>query len=305
MRDGAIQARMIPPSPQQIQVAVRAALAEDLADGDVTTAALFPDPVPARATITAHQDLTLAGMAVARATFAEVDAGAKIIRALPDGTAVRSGRAVLVVEGDARSLLMAERVALNFLQHLSGVATLTARFSAEARGYRTRILDTRKTTPGLRALEKWAVRLGGGLNHRQSLGDGILIKDNHLALLHGERIGLAEACRLARERGPHRFRIIAEAKTLSEVRQAMQGQADVILLDNMTPALVREAVSLIKARALVEVSGGVTLSTARELAAAGADFISIGALTHSAAAADLSLDLAPIRRARRRRPAAE
>jgi nicotinate-nucleotide pyrophosphorylase (carboxylating) len=289
------------PPHQEIRVAVSRALTEDLRAGDVTTEALFPTPVRARGAITAHQDMTLAGIAVARETFFQVDPAIRVVKTLKDGEAIASGRLVLVVEGDGRSLLMAERVALNFLQRLSGIATLTARFCGEVRGYRTRILDTRKTTPGLRALDKWAVRLGGGLNHRQSLGDGILIKDNHLALLRGQRIGLAEACRLARERGPHRFRIIAEAKTLSEVTQALQGQADVILLDNMPPALVRDAVSLIKGRAVVEVSGGVTLSTARELAAAGADFISIGALTHSAPATDLSMDLAPIRRARRPR----
>ena len=278
---------------QQIHEAVRRALDEDLRAGDVTTAALFPDPLPARARITAHQDLTLAGVAVARATFAEVDAGLRIVRALPDGAAVRSGRAVLVVEGDARSLLMAERVALNFLQHLSGVATLTARFCAKVRGYRTRILDTRKTTPGLRALEKWAVRLGGGRNHRHSLCDGILIKDNHLALTGHD---VARACRLAREGAAHGLKIEVEAQTLDDVRAALDGQADVILLDNMDAPSIRTAVDLIKGRALVEVSGGVTLANIREIAAAGPDFISIGALTHSAPAVNLSMDIVPLSR---------
>ncbi|WP_447972624.1 carboxylating nicotinate-nucleotide diphosphorylase [Nitrospira sp. Kam-Ns4a] len=283
------------PARAQIRAVVRAAIEEDLAQGDVTTAALFPDPAPARGTIVARQALTLAGVAVAREVFAEVDPSLRIVRALRDGTLVRKGRAVLVVEGDGRSILMAERVALNFLQRLSGIATLTSRFRAAVRGYPTRILDTRKTTPGLRALEKWAVRLGGGTNHRQSLADGILIKDNHLALLRGRGLGLTAACRLARERGPHGLRVIVECQSLEEVRAALDGAADVILLDNLSPADVRAAVGLIKGRTLVEASGRITLETARELAAAGADLLSIGALTHSAPAADLSLDLVPLR----------
>ena len=294
---------MTAPASPHIRAAIRRALDEDLALGDATTAALFAAPPAARATIVAHEPLILAGVAVARAVFAEVDATLRVIRALEDGTAVRTGTAVLTVEGDGGSLLSAERVALNFLQHLSGIATLTGRFCEAVTGYRTRILDTRKTTPGLRELEKWAVRLGGGANHRRSLGDGLLIKDNHLALLQAQGIGVAAACRLARERGPHGLRVIVEARTLREVREAVAGEADVILLDNMTPALVREAVGLIKGRALVEVSGGVTLATVREFAAAGADFISIGALTHSAPAANLSMDLTAGRRSRRPRQA--
>ncbi|MGZ8394961.1 MAG: nicotinate-nucleotide diphosphorylase, partial [Nitrospira sp.] len=162
------------------------------------------------------------------------------------------------------------------------------------------ILDTRKTTPGLRALEKWAVHLGGGKNHRFSLGDGVLIKDNHLAMLNSTGIDVAGACRLARAAAPHGLRIEVEAKTLQEVRQALAGQADIILLDNMSPALVRKAVQLIKKRALVEVSGGMTLQTVKDMAQAGADFISVGALTHSAPAANLSMDLS-VQRGRRGR----
>jgi len=210
---------------------------------------------------------------------------------------------VLVVEGEARSLLMAERVLLNFLQRLSGVATLTARFCQATKGYPTRILDTRKTTPGLRALEKWAVQLGGGFNHRHSLGDGILIKDNHLALLHAQGRSVADACRLARERGPHGLRIIVEAHSLAHVREALAGESDVILLDNMTPAQVRQAVAIIKGRALVEVSGGITLDLAGEMAAAGTDYLSIGALTHSAPAANLSMDIVATTGSRRSRKA--
>nr|MBI3614414.1 carboxylating nicotinate-nucleotide diphosphorylase [Nitrospirota bacterium] len=283
------------PSAEQIRTAIRRALDEDLAWGDVTTASLFPAPIQARGTVTAHQKLVLAGIAVAREVFTTVDPGVRIVQALKDGAPVTKGQAVLTVQGDARSLLMAERVALNFLQHLSGIATMTWQFCHAVRGSRAMILDTRKTTPGLRTLQKWAVTLGGGQNHRHSLGDGILIKDNHLLLLQGRRIGIAEACILARKHAPHGLRISVEVQTLDQTRDALRGEADVILLDNMTPALVRKAVALIHGRALVEVSGGITLRNVRAMSAAGADRISIGALTHSAPAADLSMDILPLR----------
>lgn len=289
------------PPIQIIRDAVRLALAEDVALGDATTAALFPDPVGARGTIVAHQPLIIAGMAVAREVCAQIDPAIRIIRAADDGSKAENNAIVLVVEGDGHSLLMAERVLLNFLQRLSGVATLTARFCQATKGYPTRILDTRKTTPGLRALEKWAVRLGGGVNHRHSLGDGILIKDNHLALLHAQGRSVTDACRLARERGPHGLRIIVEAHSLAHVREALTGEADVILLDNMMPTQVRQAVAIIKGRALVEVSGGITLDIAGEMAAAGADYLSIGALTHSAPAANLSMDIVATTQSRRSR----
>lgn len=290
---------MIPALAQQIRAAVKAALVEDLGHGDPTTAALFPDPVHARGPIVAHHEMIVAGIAVARQVFREVDTSVKVFPAIKDGAKVQRESLVLAVEGDARSLLMAERVALNFLQHLSGVATFTAQFCEAVRGYRTKILDTRKTTPGLRALEKWAVRLGGGVNHRQSLSDGILIKDNHLALAHGD---VARACRLARERAPHGLKIEVEVKILDEVRAAIDGGADIILMDNMNLPSIRKAVDLIKGRALIEVSGGVTLANVREIAAAGPDLISIGALTHSAPAANLSMDIVPVqgRRSKKR-----
>ena len=294
---------MYRPPIQTIRDTVRVALAEDLQLGDATTAALFPNPVGARGTIVAHQFLVVAGMAVACEVCAQIDPAIRIIRAADDGSLSENNEPVLVIDGDARSLLAAERVLLNFLQRLSGIATLTARFCQATKGYATRIVDTRKTTPGLRALEKWAVRLGGGLNHRHSLGDGILIKDNHLSLLRAEGHSVTDACRLARTRGAHGLRIIVEAQSLPEVREAVAGDADVILLDNMTPAQVRQAVAIIKGRALVEVSGGVTLDIAGEMAAAGADYLSIGALTHSAPAANLSMDLVATTRSRRPRKA--
>jgi nicotinate-nucleotide pyrophosphorylase (carboxylating) len=284
---------MTPAPARQIRAAVKTALSEDLSRGDVTTAALFPGPIRARGTIVAHQAITVAGVAVAKQTFHAVDAQLKVIRAARDGSNVRRNHTVLVIEGDARSLLKAERVALNFLQRLSGIATLTAKYCKAVQGRRVKILDTRKTTPGLRALEKWAVALGGGDNHRHSLGDGILIKDNHLELAGHD---VAAACRLARERAPRGLKIEVEAKTFGEVRAALDGKADIVLLDNMPLPAIRRAIKLIKHRAAVEVSGGVTLTNVKKIAAAGPGRISIGALTHSAPAADLSMDIVPLRR---------
>jgi nicotinate-nucleotide pyrophosphorylase (carboxylating) len=290
---------MIPLPTADIRQAVRLALREDLALGDATTSALFSGPCPARGVVVARQTLVAAGIAAAQETFRAVDSSLRIVRAVKEGTKLAPGNVLLTIEGDGRSLLMGERVALNFLQHLSGIATLAAQFRHAVRGYPVKIVDTRKTVPGLRALEKWAVRLGGGWNHRRSLGDGILIKDNHLALLRTRGLNIADACRLARERSPHGLRIIVEVESLKQIREALDGAADVILLDNMSPSTVRRAVNLIKGRALVEVSGGITLENVREMAAAGANFISVGALTHSAPAAEISMDILPLGNRRR------
>ena len=285
---------MQPVSPEQIHEAVIRALKEDAPFGDATASALFTDPVPASAVVLAKQRLTVAGLAVAVHTFKQVDAGLTVTEHLSDGSVAQAEAVILTVAGDARSILRAERVALNFVQHLSGIATLTRTYCEAIRGYPAKLLDTRKTLPGLRALEKWAVTLGGGTNHRFSLSDGIMIKDNHIALLGQAGLSLADGCRRARERAPHHLRMIVEVDTLEQIPMALDGGADVILLDNMPPADVRRAIDLIKGRALVEVSGGVTLATVRDYAAAGADFISVGALTHSAPAANISLDLSPI-----------
>jgi nicotinate-nucleotide pyrophosphorylase (carboxylating) len=195
--------------------------------------------------------------------------------------------------------LQGERVALNFLQHLSGIATMTKRFCQAIQGYPTKILDTRKTIPGLRTLQKWAVTLGGGLNHRHSLGDGILIKDNHRILLGTQKIKLDQACKKARAHGPHHLRVCVEVESFDQLRKVLTVQPDVILLDNMTPEMVKKAVNLIKGRALVEVSGGITLANVRQMAESGADFISIGVLTHSSPAMDISMEIIPLRRAGR------
>jgi len=289
---------MVRPPVADIGRAVRLALQEDLPLGDVTTAALFPSPAPALARIVAQQSLVVAGLAAAVRTFRTVDASLVLSIHRQDGERADDGDCLLQIEGDGRSILRAERVALNFLQHLSGIATLTHRFCDAVRGYQVTILDTRKTTPGLRALQKWAVLLGGGTNHRQSLSDGILIKDNHLALLSRTTTPVRTACRKAKANTPRGMNMIVEVESLADVRQAVAGRADIILLDNMTPATVRQAIRLIKGRALVEVSGGITLKNVRAIAAAGPDRISIGALTHSAPAATLSLTLEPLNRVR-------
>jgi nicotinate-nucleotide pyrophosphorylase (carboxylating) len=278
-----------------IRRAVRLGLEEDLGQGDITTSALFSKPVPARAQIIAQQALVVAGLVAAVQTFLTIDPSLHLSVARRDGEQAQEGDTILTIEGDGRSILQAERVALNFLQHLSGIATLTQKFCRATRGYPVSILDTRKTIPGWRALQKWAVALGGGVNHRMSLGDGVLIKDNHLALIRRGRETVRTACRLARARKPAGVPVIVEAESLSEVRQAIAGKADIILLDNMPHTLVRRAVMLINRRAAVEVSGGITLKNVRAMAAAGADRISVGALTHSAPAATLSLIMTPLR----------
>jgi nicotinate-nucleotide pyrophosphorylase (carboxylating) len=275
-----------------IREIVARALSEDLGTGDVTTKALFATAVPARGTIVSEEreGLVLAGLAVAEEVFTQVDSSLECSSRFKDGDRVPVGTTVLTVTGDGRSILKGERVALNFLQRLSGIATLTAKFCDAVKGFKTRIVDTRKTTPGLRALEKWAVTLGGGANHRYGLADGILIKDNHLALAGGD---VAGACRQARERAPHGLKIEVEVQSLEAVQAALDGGADIILLDNMAVPAIHKAVELIKGRATIEVSGRVTLSNVREIAAAGPDLISVGALTHSAPAVNLSMDIVP------------
>ena len=284
--------RALSPRSPHVRAIIQAALDEDLPHGDATTEGLFPKAVSARAVVVANEGMTLAGIAIAHQVFREIDPTLKITSSRKDGESVRPHTTLFTVEGDARAILKGERVALNFLQHLSGISTLTARFCQAAKGHPTKILDTRKTIPGLRALQKWAVRLGGGINHRYSLSDGILIKDNHLTLLRSQGHSIEDACYLAKKtQRPRRLKITVEAETLEQVRGAIKGQPDVVLLDNMTPIKVAKAVKLISGRALVEVSGGITLQNVQNMAAAGADFISIGALTHSAPAMNISLNV--------------
>jgi nicotinate-nucleotide pyrophosphorylase (carboxylating) len=261
------------------------ALEEDAGLGDVTSRAIFSPRHRSRAFIGAGQDLVVCGLEVAARVFARVDPALTVKPGFEDGARVRRGGRVMTIAGPTASLLTAERTALNFLQRLSGVATLARKFAAAVAGTEVRIVDTRKTTPGYRALEKYAVRCGGCFNHRSSLGEHVLIKDNHIAAAGS----LARAVKLARAAAPHLAKIEVEAKTLAEVQAALRAGAEVILLDNMSPALVRQAVARIAGAAVVEVSGGIRLETVRNYALPGVDVISIGALTHSAPAADLSL----------------
>jgi len=245
----------------------------------------------AHAQIVAKEAMVIAGLAVAKEVFHQIDDSLTLTFQQRDGAWIKANTQLLTITGNSQSLLQAERVALNFIQRLSGISTLTRQFCRAVQGHSVKIADTRKTTPGLRGLEKWAVRLGGGYNHRFSLNDGILIKDNHLMLLAANNISLSQACRLAKQQAPHGLRVSVEVESLSQVRQALQGHADIILLDNMTPSKIRQAVKIIKGQALVEVSGGITLQNIQDIAKTGIDIISIGALTHSAPAMDLSMDI--------------
>ena len=263
------------------------ALEEDAGLGDVTSRAIFSTRHRSRAIIDAKQDLVVCGLEIAARVFARLDPALKTTLLVRDGVRVKSGTKIMRIEGSTMALLAAERTALNFLQRLSGIATQARRYAAAVEGTGIRIVDTRKTTPGFRALEKYAVRIGGCFNHRSSLGEHVLIKDNHIAAAGS----LAKAVRLCRAAAPHLAKIEVEAKTLGEVREALRAEADIILLDNMTPAQVRTAVAVVARAAQVEVSGGVRFETLRDYALPGVDVISIGALTHSVAAADLSLEI--------------
>lgn len=268
---------------------VARALAEDVGPGDVTAEALIPASATARATIHQKAPGVLFGLAAAEAAFLALDAEARFERLAPEGE-WRDGGPALSVAARARAILTAERTALNLAQRLSGIATLTRRYVDAVAGGGARILDTRKTTPGLRVLEKAAVRAGGGHNHRMGLYDQVLIKENHIA----EAGGVDEAVRRARAAAPE-VPLVVEVRTLAELEAALDAGAPRVLLDNMAPALLAEAVALAGGHAELEASGGVTLETVGEIARTGVDFISVGALTHSAPALDLSLVMEPLR----------
>jgi len=279
----------IPPEIEILRV-VRAALAEDVGSGDVTTLSTVPEQAMASAKMVARESLVVCGLAVAEAAFREINSAVQIERIASDGQRVGKGETLLKIIGPARAVLTAERVALNFVQRLSGIATLTAQFVEAVKGTRAKILDTRKTTPGLRLLEKYAVACGGGQNHRIGLFDMILIKDNHLVALRDELPNAIEAAvRRAREKFP-KLKVEVEADTPEQVEQALFAGADVILLDNMSLEEMRAAVFFVNGRTQTEASGGVNLLTVRAIAETGVDFISVGALTHSARAVDIALD---------------
>lgn len=275
---------------EEIRKAVQQALAEDVGTGDVTTLACIPPGAQARALLRAREPIVLAGLDLAIEAFRQLDPNLRTTARAQDGDAIAAGVTVLEIEGSARGILTAERVALNFCQRLSGVATLTARFVAAIHGTRTRILDTRKTTPGWRRLEKYAVACGGGTPHRSGLYDLILIKDNHLAALRDAPPNpIAAAVDRARRSWPG-LRVEVETDTLGQVDQAVAAGADIILLDNMDLPTLREAVRRVGGRSQTEASGGVHLDTVRAIAETGVDFVSVGALTHSAPSVDLGLD---------------
>ena len=273
----------------QIRAMVARALKEDLGQGDITTEALIPPTLTARALILVNASGVLAGIEVAEIAFQQIDSSLIFERLAQDGARVQAGSIVGVVTGKAASILRGERVALNFLQRLSGIATETAKYVAAVAGTGAKILDTRKTTPGLRLLEKYAVRVGGGQNHRHNLGDGVLIKDNHLAALRAGGVGLEEGIKRARANVPCHLKIEVEVDTVEQAEAALDAGADIILLDNMATADMRRVVKLAQGRALTEASGGITLDNVRAVAETGVDFISIGALTHSVKALDISI----------------
>ncbi len=270
-----------------IEPAVRAALLEDLGlAGDITSAAVIPAEHRSSLVVAARQPGVIAGLDAAELAFQLVDPAISILRHLPDGAAVASGDVIATITGPSRALLTGERTALNFLGHLSGIATVTAQLVDAIKGTRASIACTRKTTPGLRALEKYAVRAGGGMNHRFALSDAVLIKDNHVAIAGG----VMEAVRRAKAGVGHMVKIELEVDTLEQLREAMEIGVDAVLLDNMTPEKLREAVAIVDRRAVTEASGRVTLETVAAIAAAGVDLISVGWCTHSAPTLDIGLD---------------
>ncbi len=277
-------------SRSEIRRAVRIALTEDIGTGDATTLATVSRTAMTCAVMRSREPLVVAGLAFAEAAFRELSSSVKIRRLARDADRVEAGDTLLKVSGPARAILSAERVALNFVQRLSGVATITAQFVNAVKGTGAQILDTRKTTPGWRRFEKYAVTCGGGHNHRLGLYDMVLIKDNHLTALRGAKPNaIAAAVQRARNKFPN-LKVEVEADTLGQVQQAVNARPDFILLDNMTRAQLRRAVKLVASRAKTEASGGVNLKHARAIAKTGVDFISVGALTHSARAVDIGLD---------------
>jgi nicotinate-nucleotide pyrophosphorylase (carboxylating) len=273
--------------PTLITRAVEAALAEDLGlAGDVTTDACIPADTRAKAVLATRKPGVIAGLAVAEAAFRHLDPNVTFTVEIPDGNLAKPKAVIARIEGKARALLTAERVALNFMGRMSGIATLTRAYVDAIAGTKAHIIDTRKTTPGLRSFEKYAVRAGGGMNHRVGLFDAVLIKDNHIVAAGG----VANAIEAARARVGHMVKIEIEVDTLEQLREVLKYKVDAVLLDNMSPAQLKEAVGIVGGRILTEASGGVTLESVRAIAESGVDLISSGALTHSAPVLDLGLD---------------
>ncbi len=280
-------------SQEQVNTIIDLALAEDLSRGDVTSEALIPPALQGKASLLVKARGVLAGGEVAKQVFLRVDTSLEVELHIKDGTKIRPGDIIGTVAGKVISILKAERTALNFLQRLSGIATQTARYVAKTRGSSARIVDTRKTTPGLRTLEKYAVRMGGGQNHRLHLADAVLIKDNHLAALRSCGMSLTDIVRKAKQNAPKGLTIEVEVTTAQEALEAAEAGADIIMLDNMAPDEMRHVVSSLPGGVRSEASGGIILENVHEVAMTGVDIISIGALTHSPKALDISLELEP------------
>ncbi len=274
-----------------VKAIVERALEEDLGQGDITTDSLIPVDIRGLGLIVAKTTGVIAGVEVALEVFRQTDPSVDTRVLMADGSEVSPGDVVADVEGSIAGILKGERVALNFLQRLSGIATATSAYVKAVQGTKASIIDTRKTVPGLRQLEKYAVRVGGGHNHRYNLADGILIKDNHIAALRAQELGLAEIVNRARENSPHTLRVEIEVESIDEAREALEAGADVIMLDNMSPEEMRQVVAMSGGRRLLEASGGINLETVRAVAETGVDLISVGALTHSVRAMDISLDM--------------
>lgn len=275
-----------------IDEAVHRALAEDVGKGDLTSNALIPEDAHTEGIIYSKDSGVLAGMPVARRVFEQLDPEVEIEQELKDGSTLVPGSVIARIRGKGRAVLTGERTALNFLQRLSGVATATADLVKILEGTGVHLVDTRKTTPGLRLLEKYAVRIGGGCNHRLGLDDGVLIKDNHIKAAGG----ITEAVRCAKEQIPHTIKIEVEVESIDQIHEALDAGADIIMLDNMPPALMRDAVKITAGKVPLEASGGITRETIREVAETGVDLISVGAVTHSARALDISLDIGEMKR---------
>jgi nicotinate-nucleotide pyrophosphorylase (carboxylating) len=277
--------------PPEVYHLIDAALSEDETFNDPTTGLLIPPEIRGVGMLRAKAVGVLAGLDVAGAVFNRVDPELAYEPLLSDGAALTPGTDLARVEGSAAGILRAERIALNFLQRMSGIASDTNRYVRAIEGSRSRIVDTRKTAPGHRYLDKYAVRMGGGYNHRLNLADGILIKDNHIEALRSQEMGLREVIQLALARASHTIKVEVEVESVEAARQAAEAGAHIIMLDNMAPDIMQEAMDVIAGRAVVEASGGITLDTVRDVAATGVDLISIGGLTHSVTALDISLDL--------------
>ncbi len=276
---------------REIKDLIDVALAEDIGSGDPTTDTLIDPKLMGSASLVSREDGVIAGIDVATTVFTQFDPALSTVALVEDGSSVTAGDQLACVTGKVGSILKVERTAVNFLQHLSGVATQTRRYVDAVEGYRAQIVDTRKTTPGLRKLEKYAVTMGGGRNHRHNLADGILIKDNHIEALALGGVGIGEIVKRALSGASHMIKVEIEVETIKDLEEALDAGADLVLLDNMEPEQMETAVRLASGRAVVEASGGITLETVREVAKTGVDIISVGALTHSAPSLNISLDM--------------